>query len=383
VDAHRIDRNSPSLALASLGAVNVRPYPWQALASTSRRDARAAHGLRVAARRLARVDEVTRAIGELVGARVQVMLRGIGGATGKDGLGVLLARGDEPETCLVDVEPALAAALASRALRRKAPALVDPAREAGPHLAGALAAILVAAARRVHTGAPLVVLAAGPVQALAARLGPDNVVATFTVLVDDEAYLARAAIPRAQAVSSAGHTMWDAATLAALGDTPLRVPLVAAATLATAADVASLRPGDAWMPGAWLDGAVRLPFAGAVALAAPGAEEGAQATLGADGRLVVGGQRVVFAMGDDSNVREAMGQALGDVPVVVRVEVGAAEMPAREWAALGKGDVIALGAKIADPVILRVGGVEVARGELVEIDGEVGVRILSRRDAVR
>jgi flagellar motor switch/type III secretory pathway protein FliN len=89
-------------------------------------------------------------------------------------------------------------------------------------------------------------------------------------------------------------------------------------------------------------------------------------------------------MGDgESNVREAMARALGDVPVVVRVEIGAAEMPAREWAALGKGDVIALGAKVADPVLLRVGGVEIARGELVEIDGEVGVRILSRRDSVR
>jgi flagellar motor switch/type III secretory pathway protein FliN len=363
--------------------VNVRPYPWQALASTSRREARAAHGLRTAASRLARVDEVTRAIGDLVGARVEVMLRVIGARLGTDGVGVLLARADEEQVCLLDVEPKLAALLCARALRRKSATIVDPAREAGAHLAGAFAAIVVTGARRVHAGAPLVVEAAGPTRAVAPRLGPDAIVASFTVLVDDEAYLARVAIPRAQAVSSAGHTMWDGSTLAALGETPLRLPLVAAASLATAADVASLRVGDAWMPGAWFEeGAVRLPFAGALALAAPGADDGVRATLGADGRLVLGGQRVVVAM-DESNVREAMGQALGDVPVVVRVEVGAAEMPAREWAALGKGDVIALGAKIADPVVLRVGGVEVARGELVEIEGEVGVRILSRKDSVR
>src|SRR5262249_17274542 len=155
---------------------------------------------------------------------------------------------------------------------------------------------------------------------------------------------------------------------------------VAVATAATAADVASLRPGDAWMPGRWplASGASRH---GPVTLASPFADEGVSAILGPDGRLVVGGQRVVLAMSDDeSNVREAMGQALGDVPLVVRGEVGAAELPAREWAALGKGDVIALGTKIADPVVLRVGGVDVARGELVEIDGEVGVRILERRD---
>ncbi len=83
-------------------------------------------------------------------------------------------------------------------------------------------------------------------------------------------------------------------------------------------------------------------------------------------------------MEEPRDVGAAMSQAMGDVPVVVRVEIGAAEMRAREWAALGKGDVIALGTRIAEPVVLRVGGIEVARGELVEIDGEVGVRILSR-----
>ncbi len=70
--------------------------------------------------------------------------------------------------------------------------------------------------------------------------------------------------------------------------------------------------------------------------------------------------------------------ALADAPVVVRVEIGAAEMPAREWASLGKGDVISLRKRLGEAVTLRVSGVEVARGELVQIDGEVGVRILER-----
>jgi flagellar motor switch/type III secretory pathway protein FliN len=33
---------------------------------------------------------------------------------------------------------------------------------------------------------------------------------------------------------------------------------------------------------------------------------------------------------------------------------------------------------VGEAVIVRVGGVAVARGELVEIDGEVGVRIVER-----
>ncbi len=77
---------------------------------------------------------------------------------------------------------------------------------------------------------------------------------------------------------------------------------------------------------------------------------------------------------------DALTEAIGEVPIVVRVEIGTAEMRAREWAALGTGDVIALGRRIGDRAVLRVGGVEVARGELVDIDGEIGVRILERRE---
>lgn len=70
-------------------------------------------------------------------------------------------------------------------------------------------------------------------------------------------------------------------------------------------------------------------------------------------------------------------EVLEDAPVVVRVELGAVEMKAREWAALAPGDVVPLGRKLGDPASLRVGGVEVARGELVQVDGEYGVRILT------
>ena len=62
--------------------------------------------------------------------------------------------------------------------------------------------------------------------------------------------------------------------------------------------------------------------------------------------------------------------------------VGAAMLGfARELAshpALASGDVVTLGRRVADPVVLRAGGVEIARGELIQIEGEVGVRILTR-----
>jgi flagellar motor switch/type III secretory pathway protein FliN len=64
-----------------------------------------------------------------------------------------------------------------------------------------------------------------------------------------------------------------------------------------------------------------------------------------------------------------------EAPVVVRVELGTVILQAREWGALSPGDVIETGRRIAEPVVLRVAGQEVARGELVNIDGELGVRI--------
>jgi type III secretion protein Q len=72
---------------------------------------------------------------------------------------------------------------------------------------------------------------------------------------------------------------------------------------------------------------------------------------------------------------ETLTDVLLETPVVVRVELGAVSMTAREWAELGPGDVIETAQRIAEPVVLRVAGREVGRGELVNVDGHVGVRI--------
>jgi flagellar motor switch/type III secretory pathway protein FliN len=68
-------------------------------------------------------------------------------------------------------------------------------------------------------------------------------------------------------------------------------------------------------------------------------------------------------------------QVVGETPVLVRLELGALEMSAAEWAALRPGDVLATGRRLDEVVTLRTGGREIARGELVEIEGELGVRI--------
>jgi flagellar motor switch protein FliN/FliY len=62
------------------------------------------------------------------------------------------------------------------------------------------------------------------------------------------------------------------------------------------------------------------------------------------------------------------------LPVVVRV--GATELPLSRIMALAPGEVVPLDGEVGGPVDVLVAGKPVARGELVSIDGRLGVRIL-------
>jgi flagellar motor switch/type III secretory pathway protein FliN len=118
-------------------------------------------------------------------------------------------------------------------------------------------------------------------------------------------------------------------------------------------------------------------------LVAPGALRGIRGRLGEAGEIVVLGVGdapldAENPMSSKANHETLTSEVVLEVPLVVRVELGAVTMPASEWAALGPGDVIAIGRRVSEPVVLRVAGVEVARGELVDIEGELGVRIRER-----
>jgi flagellar motor switch/type III secretory pathway protein FliN len=345
--------------------------------------------------------EVERTAGKLLGARVEVLVRSVRHAKsgrskarparGEADVGVILSsdRGTLSNAVLIEFEGALAATLVARALHRESPRVFDPAARASSAMAGALGAIAAAVARGAHARHPLHVLAAGPAATLArdmAASAGDLIEGTLAVLVDDDAYLARVVCPR-NAATALGPPPWTAAGLAALGEMPLAVPVVAAVTISHAADVGSLRRGDVWLPGdRRLARTASGTLAGAVLLAVPTHEVGFLADLGEDGGIVLRGGLESLAWkaegGDGvSDVeKDALVDAIGEVPVVVRVEIGSAEMRAKEWAALGPGDVILLGRRIGEGVTLRVGGVTIARGELVDVEGEVGVRILGRTE---
>jgi type III secretion protein Q len=65
------------------------------------------------------------------------------------------------------------------------------------------------------------------------------------------------------------------------------------------------------------------------------------------------------------------------IPVLLEVELARVALPLAELARLEPGAVLPLAIDRRGLVTLRLGDREVARGELVDVDGAVGVRILS------
>lgn len=66
---------------------------------------------------------------------------------------------------------------------------------------------------------------------------------------------------------------------------------------------------------------------------------------------------------------------LRNVPVELAVEIGRARMTIGEALALGPGSIVTVGRLAGEPVDLLVNGRTIARGEVVAIDEELGLRI--------
>jgi len=374
-------------------AAQAKPFPWHALERKTRAEADALHDVQRWAAAHADLPRLASVLAELLDAEVEVLVQRAQPLAGPRGIpggaAVLVARADAPQlehAMLVEADIALVATALARVAKRKAPAVLGAGTSASAQAAGGLAAVVVAALRRAHHGLAMRAVAAGPAEALEvdlARLGQELLAVTLTVLVAHDAYEARLVVPRS-AVLASGHAPWNEAALAALGAVPISIPIVAHALLATAADVASLQPGDACMLEGWpltrASGTGGLT--GPVKLAAPAGSTGVAADLHEDGGIVLRGEVVPLCAAEaemsEGIERGGLVEAIGEVPVVVRVEIGEARMAAREWAALSRGDVVSLGRRVGEAVVLRVGGIPVARGDLVEIDGEVGVRIVER-----
>jgi flagellar motor switch/type III secretory pathway protein FliN len=360
-----------------------RPFPWHTLEPYCRADIEAWHHVRRWAETALQLADALSALEAAIGTRLDLRLRDAHRRAASPplagGIAIDLETiGSAKGGVRLEVEAPLATALTARALKRTPPRIHAPMdRASAESLAGSLAALVSVIARRTHA-VPLHVRTAGPsaaVRAFAQGSSESVDTATFTVLVDDEAYLAQVSLLASSATTH--ERTWNREHLQRLGSTPIGIPIVATTFVATLAEISSLLEGDAWI----LGDAPRLrSLRGEVGLAAPDATFGVGAELVDDGSLVLRGGRE--ELGDspmsEHDENDALVDAVGDVPLVVRVEVGTVRMTAREWAALAPGDVIDIARRIGDPVTLRVSGVEVARGELVDVEGNVGVRVLSR-----
>ncbi len=357
----------------------IRPFPWRSLDSLSKGEVAAARELRLVLARVLSIGGLERAAAELLGTTVEARGRSVTRdvKAGEGAVAIVLERADLTATpFVIEVETALASALVSRALRRPGAKVIDPSKPASEPIAGAVAAIAVAIARRA--GAPLRVIAAGSASSIFASLTGPRIAASLTIMVEYDAFVARVIV--AETALGAPLPLFDATALHSLRGLPIALPIVAASSRSTAAEIGSLRAGDVWLPAGCTIRRERDEWVGAVQLVAGLAERGLLADLAAGGKLVLreGEGRLGWTVeGDEGDMvdKDALLESVGEVPVIVRVEIGAAEMSAREWAVANVGDVITLARRVGEPVVLRVSGIEVARGELVEVEGEVGVRI--------
>jgi flagellar motor switch/type III secretory pathway protein FliN len=333
-------------------------YPWGALEPISRAASRVASGVRQSL--AVSTERSARALAELLELPCELVVR-------RSQLGRVPAVGQAIWLCRdslalgVLAEPALAAFLAARVLRRSEP-LAEPTRPLTPALAGLLAALAVETARR--TGVATSLLEAPPI-------GEEALVTELTLLLEGRPFLLTLYVVGAAAASPAEPP------LAQLGELPLKLPLVVASVAVDRQELLGLELGGALLLG---EGAsIDTAGAGYGVLVGPHGERGIVAHFQPDGRLVLGEPTEARLSVERDKSGQSEGETLSDVlldtPVVVRVELGAVSMSARQWAQLGPGDVIETAQRIAEPVVLRIAGREVGRGELVNVDGQVGVRI--------
>lgn len=88
---------------------------------------------------------------------------------------------------------------------------------------------------------------------------------------------------------------------------------------------------------------------------------------------------------EDSSARGDLASAINEsllreLPVQITCEIGRITLSAREVLELRPGAVVPVGRPLAGPVDLTAGGRVIARGELVDVEGEIGIRVTEVSD---
>lgn len=356
----------------------VAPYPWHALPRVA-----AAHVDAVARVRRAypavRAGDVAAQLSSLLGQSVAIEVRRVStGRAALGGRGDLVSLSDGDGAITLELEAELALAVASLLAGGKLPRIAR-GRNVEPEVLGAVAGVVQWLARSV-----------GVDVALSSESIADAVTLDLKVVVG----VLRTAARLAVAVPERDRSPSSAETLRRLGETPLALPVVIASGVGRASDLADCAAGDVVIVDVRCTGLV-APHrsAGVAARAHPPDASGRQRVTLEEGRVELAAppepNEEARAMIDetgatmqlqalDDTPRSRLSDDLAELPMAVRVELGNVTLTAREWGAMGPGDVLVLDTRVGDPVSLRINGKVLARGELVEVDGAVGVRITER-----
>jgi type III secretion protein Q len=166
-----------------------------------------------------------------------------------------------------------------------------------------------------------------------------------------------------------------AAGLRRLETCAVRCPVEIGRGLVPAAQAAALAPGDVVV----LDDLRLFPERGGPARLRAGRLV-FPLTVAPDGRATVAEEPHELRSSQGDPMPETTGvpstERLAALEVEVAAEIGRVVLSGREIAALGPGSVVELRRPLGGPVDLLVQGRLIARGELVDVDGEVGVRVL-------
>jgi type III secretion system YscQ/HrcQ family protein len=354
-----------------------RPYPWHAIDHLGRNVISAIATAREAFGTAWERRAIERALPSICGESVRIAsteLRAGGRPPLPGAARIALQTPDGGSRAVLELDGALAARLVAGLLKRPRP-IPDPLLPVPSSILGAAAALALEVARRL--GAPLALQAVGDACTFPAASHAVSIDAT--VLAGDESFACRVTV-EAGARPTRGAQRFDRDTLLRLGDIVLPLQVVVAVAQMPGALVRSLRAGDVLVPGQpWMIARSPAGLRGRLLLCGPANNVGLRAELLADRKIVLGEGTMSLDVEEQEAGKSLAGvtaaDVLADAPLVVRIELGQVSMSARQWASLRPGDIIASGGRVADRAVLRIGGQEVARGELVDIEGELGVRI--------
>jgi flagellar motor switch/type III secretory pathway protein FliN len=353
---------------------SISKYPWGSLNQMSRSSARAWGALQRMFSNASFTTKLTEALGRWLGEPVHVEQLDLTAMPDRrqgsaEYLRFRVAAGRAEISWCPDAR--LVARLVSFALNREV-SLVNPLSPVEPEILGAVAAIVAKIVE--DSGLDLDVQFADDCLEI-----PD----ARRVRLNATLHIGSAAYPLVFGIAlqllAPAELPADRIRLAALGALPLELSLVVGKSTVARDELCRLAPGTAFLTGAglWVNDAL----VGHAVMIAPGAERGLRVQLQPGGKIVLGDSPVTLNHDDPNPTRVLDGETsdltdtLFDAPVVLRVELGTVSLSAREWAGLRTGDVIETRQSLGAEVTLRVAGQALAKGELLNIEGELGVRI--------